>query len=206
MQSIVYHGSSKRGMKEIKPQDGSHGKKWVYGTKDLVVSACFITGFGGGDFAYYKGRDVQTGKFCICERFQGAFEKLFQGVKGSIYELASETFKENMTQWQEEVVSEQAVTPLREIKIENNFDFLSEFEKNGELIIKRFPEKTKEIPDDDEDLVFRAIIWSKQFDRNVIEKFIKMHSVLYQALVAGSKSVEKSGFLVPYPITIQIFF
>lgn len=55
----VYHASSKQGLKKIIPHESTHEKKWVYATKNLVMSAVFL-GRLGGDFTCSVGRDLET--------------------------------------------------------------------------------------------------------------------------------------------------
>lgn len=70
---MVYHSSKTRGLKTILPSTSTHGRKWVYATKDLVLAALFLA-TTGGDFTCCIGRDKITGKPYLCERFRGAFD------------------------------------------------------------------------------------------------------------------------------------
>lgn len=92
----VYHGSQVQGLKVIRPHRSTQGKRWVYATKDPVLAACFL-GNRGGDFTCAVGRDTVTGKPFICERFKGAFELRYRGVRGSIYVLPGDIFREGET-------------------------------------------------------------------------------------------------------------
>jgi hypothetical protein len=158
----VYHASRKQGLRRIKPRRSTHGKAWVYATVDPVLAACFL-GNRGGDFTCAVCRDPETGKPFICKRFGGAFELRYRGVSGSIYVLPGDTFRRGETGWEEEVVSPEAVVPLREIRVEDAAEYLLSLERQGELLIVRYPEKIAGIPEDDEDLVYRTVIWHRRF-------------------------------------------
>jgi len=134
----------------------------VYATKDPALAACFL-GNLGGDFTCAIGRDPKTGKPFLCERFPGAFELRYRNVRGSIYVLPGESFLEGQTGWKEEVVSPVPVTPLEEIPVEDAAEYLLGLEREGKLLIVRYPEKIADIPEDDEDLVLRAVVWYRRF-------------------------------------------
>lgn len=182
----VYHSSKEQGLKKLVPHKSTHGESWVYATWDIVMSAAFL-GDLGGDFTCAVGRDSKTGKPFICERFKRAFDLRYGGVKGSIYVLPGKRFIEGKTQWQEEVVCEEAVIPLREIRIENAKEYLLQLSREGKLIIKYYPEKIAETPDDDEDLVYRAVIWTKQFGKGTLEQVKKYHPDLLSRVLQALK-------------------
>jgi len=80
---FVYHSSPKQHIKIFEPNVSTHGKSWVYATKDKVMSLLFISGIGG-DFTCQVGRDPETGRPYICERFKGAFDFRYKGKEGSV--------------------------------------------------------------------------------------------------------------------------
>jgi len=175
----VYHSTHVQHLQIIKPRYGSHQKECVYAAKDIVMSAVFITGIKGGDFVYAKGRDPVTKKVYICERFAGAFDKLYKNVTGSIYVLPGATFKEGLTGFDEEVVSELPVNPLKEISINDMLAYLTTLAEQNNLVMKYYPERIDDIPSDDEDLVYRAVIWTKQFGDYILERIKEYHPALY---------------------------
>lgn len=187
----VYHASKTQGLTLIKPSISTHGKMWVYATKDVTMAALFLSG-KGGDLTCAVGRDIETGIPYVCERFAGAFDYRYANVSGSIYVLPSETFMENKTQWEEEVVSESEVTPVEEIKINDVKRFLIELSDNGRLKIFFYPNRPLEIPDDDEDLVCRGIIWTRKWGEKILESFRKYHPHLISRI---QKGLEENRYL-----------
>lgn len=180
----VYHASSIKGLTLIKPSISTHGERWVYATKDIVMAALFLSN-KGGDLTCAVGRE--DGVPYICERFHGAFDYRYANVSGSIYILPSQTFIENKTQWEEEVVSESEVTPLQEIKINDVKTYLIDLSKNSKLKIFLYPDRPDEIPDDDEDLVCRGIIWTRKWGDGVLKDFKKYHPNLILRIKKGLK-------------------
>ncbi len=61
------------------------------------------------------------------------------------------------------MVSPVPLTPLEEIPVEDAAEYLLGLEREGKLLIVRYPEKIAGIPEDDEDLVLRAVVWYRRF-------------------------------------------
>ena len=178
----VYHASETRGLTSLKPSVSTHEEGWVYATKDIVMAALFLSG-KGGDLTCAVGRDGDIPY--VCERFVGAFNYRDANVSGLIYVLPSETFMENKTQWEEEIVSESEVTPVEEMSIDDVKRFLIEQSNNGRLKILFYPNRIAEIPDDDEDLVYRGIIWTSKRGETALEGFRKYHPHLISRIQKG---------------------
>jgi hypothetical protein len=146
------------------------------------MSAVFLGGLGG-DFTCAVGRDPNTDIPYICERFAGAFDLRYGGVRGSIYILPADKFLSGQTQWEEEVVCCEPVIPLQEIQVGDAREYLLQLEKEGKLIIKYYPDRIDDIPKDDEDLVSRAVIWHKQFGESVLEQVRLYHPGLLERVL-----------------------
>lgn len=178
-QKHVYHGSPQQGLKVIKPSMSTHQKNWVYATKDLAMSVFFLARLGG-DFTFLVSRDKKTNKPLLVERFDGAFDLRYKGKSGSIYVLLSDTFVEGMTSWPEEVVSEKEVVPIEEIYIKDVGEYIKKMSDDGKIILKFYNERLPYVPEDDSDLIERAVIWTKQFGKQVLSEFEKFHPHLVE--------------------------
>ncbi len=110
----------------------------------------------------------------VCERFEGAFDRVFAG-SGSIYTLGAKGFVAGQTSWTEELVSERAAKGLEECRIAHAWDYLRDLERQTCLLIARYPKKIAEIPEDDEDLVVKAAEWTKQFGERVMDALERDH-------------------------------
>jgi len=181
---FVYHSSEVQGIKVFIPTKSTHGVEWVYATRERNISCLFISGLGG-DFTCQVGRDRETGKPYVCERFHGAFDLRYENKKGSIYTLLGDYFKENMTGWDEEVVCDRTVYPCYEEKVSEARRFLLELYRNNKLIIKYFPEKINGIPPNNEDLVKKAVIWTRIHGDRVLKKVDRYHPGLLDRVERG---------------------
>jgi len=81
------------------------------------------------------------------------------------------------------VVCERVVKPLEEIKVNNAKQYLLKLEKSGKLILKYYPEKIAGIPQDDSDLVKSAVIWTKEFGDEILERVKKYHPHLLERVI-----------------------
>jgi hypothetical protein len=84
--------------------------------------------------------------------------------------LPGDGFVSGKTPWEEEVVCSEPVVPIREIQVENAQDYLLGLAGEGKLIVLFYPGRIDGIPEDDEDLVFRAAYWHKRQGDKVINR------------------------------------
>ena len=153
----VYHCSPVQGLTLISPRVSTHGQNWVYVTGNMVMSSVFL-GREGGDFTYATG--TLDGTPYVAERFEGASDCRYEGIRGSLYTFPGHSFMEGRTTWSHDLVSGEAVTPFRETRVDNAKDYLLRLAAEGRLIVKFYPDRLAGISDDDEDLVERAAVWN----------------------------------------------
>ncbi|MFW5902871.1 MAG: hypothetical protein ACOCTT_03215 [archaeon] len=176
MPEKVYHSSRKQNLETIKPTKSTHGKKYVYATKNKSLSAAFLG--KGGDLICQIGTHVsESGEKThhIFERFPKALEWAYKNIKGSIYTLPGEKFEEGKTTWKSEVVSTEKVIPLEEEKIDNALGYLLELDKKGKIKIMRYPERPDNFPRDNSDLVPKITKWVKKDGETTLKAVKKYH-------------------------------
>lgn len=64
---------------------------------------------------------------------------------------------------------------------------LGDLEKKGEMLIKYYPGRWPSMPEDDEDLIEKADLWTKQIGSHVIEDVKKFHPYLLARVKAKLK-------------------
>ncbi len=170
----VYHASPVQGLTEIVPHISTHGQRWVYATDDRTVAAIFL-GRLGGDFTCASG--IYQGKPYLCERFAGAFDRRYGPASGSIYVLPPAGFLAGQTSYSKDLVCSRPVKPLEEIRIASAKNYLLGLAAEGKLVIKFHPERFC-IPDDDEDLVQKAVRMHQRGSSNVLEQVEAFHPQL----------------------------
>ena len=180
MSEKVFHGSPKQGMNLILPQVGTHGKPLVYASINPLVSALFL-GRLGGDFTCCMGRE--EGKLYLVERFEGALEARYRDKKGSIYTLSGEGFYKKNSFWSDEVVSESSVKPISEVKVSNALEYILRRVDSGKIDLYRYPSRPVWIPEDDSDLVERALDWIEIGELDVLRQVERFHSNLLKEIL-----------------------
>lgn len=171
MNDTLYHASPAQGLTEIVPHISTHGQSWVYATDDRAVAAIFL-GRLGGDFTCASG--IYQGKPYLCERFAGAFERRYGSAAGSIYVLPSADFLAGQTSYGKDLVCSRPVKPLDEIKIASAKDYLLGLAAEDKLLIKFHPERFC-TPEDDEDLVQKAVRMYQRSGSSVLEQVQDFH-------------------------------
>jgi len=184
----VYHCSPVQGLTLISPRVSTHGQKWVYATGDMIMASVFL-GREGGDFTCATG--TVDGMPYLVERFEGAMERRYGSIRGSLYTLPGRGFVAGRTTWSHDLVSEESVTPLRETRVDNANDYLLRLAAGGRLIVKFYSDRFAGMPDDDEDLVERAATW------NSMDRLRKYHPSLVdralEAIASGKYGAEKTS-------------
>lgn len=133
----VYHSSKTQGLKVIEPRKSSHGKEYVYAMTSKEWSAVFL----GNSYDLFNqielSRDRQ--KIVITERFKNSLEVGYKSFSGSIYTLDSFNFKEGVTGWGPELVSEFTQKVLQEEKVPDALEYILQLEKEEKITIYRYP-------------------------------------------------------------------
>lgn len=170
----VYHGSTKRDLKKINKNKSTHGKNWVYATISKAISVIFISDKGSDLYYYLSGDGIKT-PVVLVERKEGMFKEIFN-ISGSLYTLNGKNFESGKTGWSAEVVSEFDEEVILEEYIENVYKKLIDLDKNGELKLYLYPNRPKNIPLDNSDLIPKVIKWNKRSLN--IEKFFELYPEL----------------------------
>ena len=172
IQNIVYHGSPNSNMKEIVAHKSTHQKECIYATDNKVVALLFM-GHGNGDL------DTRifniNGKPELVERREGILKKLYDK-EGYLYELDGSSFSHYDYLWSLEVISfEKSIIPLRKIFYPNILEALKEEEQKGNIIIYRYPNRPKDMPLDNSDLIDKYINFENQGIVGAIDKLLQIY-------------------------------
>lgn len=180
-QKYVYHSSKVSGLKILEPRPSTHKIPWVYATKDIATTAMYL----GDNFDFICQTGFSKGKPYIWERFKGAFDLGYKDKKGSIYYLKPDTFKEGMTSFTPEIVSEVPVKVEKEEHIDDVQEYLLNLEKEGKLKIFMFPDTPDGRPSDKADIVERGINWTIDFGEDTLNRVKEYHPDVLDRVIKG---------------------
>ncbi len=135
---MLYHASSVKGIKMLKPQVSSHKKAYVYAIKNPVTAAIFGARHDDFDFILNEVDGIPT----IYECYPNAFQDVYKGKGCSLYEVNSEGFLSGITGWNPEYVCESSVPVVNETVITDLYSFLIACKNRGELTVHLY-ERTK---------------------------------------------------------------
>lgn len=187
-QKYVYHSSKVRGLKILEPRPSTHKIPWVYATKDIATAAMYL----GDNFDFICQTGFSKGKPFIWERFKGAFDLGYKNKKGSIYYLKPDSFKENMTSFSLEIVSEIPVKVEKEVIVNDAKEYLLNLEKQGKLSIFMFPDTPEGRASNKEDIVEKGINWTIDFGENTLEQIKEYHPDVLDRVIKG---LQEKGYV-----------
>jgi hypothetical protein len=179
----VYHGSHTSGLTYLEPRRSTHGKNWVYATKFKAIA--IVHSQKWNDYIFNESHHSQI-QLELTERLPNAFEEIYKGKTGYLYYLSSKNFLEGQTSFKSEVVSEQREEVIKCEIIEDTYEKLLEMERNGEVVLYRYPNRPAYIPYDDSDLIKKTkyFLESEPDKKGLIDYAIEKHPKLKDALLS----------------------
>ena len=168
--SFVYHGSPVQNLTEIIP----HKNNVVYATKDKVICALFMRNTKHGHGSFSRSIGHENGIPFVVERYKNALNDMYDNLSGAIYVLEDSSFIQDKLKWQ--MVSKENQRVIEEIKINNVKNFLVDLANNNQLKIYYYPNRPRNIPQDDSDLI-RTVIAFNSIEK--LQEFKKLFPTLY---------------------------
>lgn len=176
---IIYHGSSTRGLTRLEPHKSTHGN-YLYATKYKELAIIFSARCGD-DCTYALYRNNNDEPWTLVERIPEAFNTMFSN-SASIYTLDDSTFKDINTGFSE-LVSNVGVNTISEEYIENVYDKIKALEQNGLVKLYTYPNKPKEIPTDNSDLIDKEIRQNERENKSITRESFKRLILLHPNLM-----------------------
>ena len=142
----------------MKPSLVNHDKPYVYATTDKIEAIIYSVKGGNYNYTNIYGYD-DKGNRCLIERKKNCLEEIYN-TEGRYYILDDTSFKKHneLGVGDNEYVSSVPVKVIKEVKIDNVWDYFKKLESNGYLKIYRYPTRPKGYPTDDKDLIECATI------------------------------------------------
>ena len=134
---LLYHGSTEKGLTELKPCVSDHGKAYVYLTDNIVIAAFYTVRPVERPFMWYPYGfmgDVPS----YTEYYPEAMADVYKGKSGYIYECESPAETVNPTHIKCAYLSAETVKVHSVMVINDMYEWIAECEKSGEVIIQRY--------------------------------------------------------------------
>lgn len=157
----LYHGSPIAGLKTLKPFLSEHGKPYIYFSTNPLVSLLYAVKPVPKPFSFYPyGFDSET--VVYSEYFENAFQKLYKGKSGYLYECDNICGLEQPTQISCAYTFNHELQIDRATEIPDLYAYFKEQERNGLFKIKPLNEIPKK---------------EMQFILNELKKDISAHNL-----------------------------
>lgn len=178
----IYYCCSISGLKTITPQVDGFEKRKIVGNKVKMPSLLNYIAHNN-DFKFSVGKDLKSGQYFICERVQESLYTALKGKGASIYEL-----KGSFSLWMDNLAVDLPCEVAGEEIIDDLFDYLFELMGRGLLRVCLYPNKINGIPEDDQDLVNRAILQYRMYGERVLKEIEIYHPQLLIRVKQGIDS------------------
>lgn len=181
----IYYCCSSRGLKVITPHSDGIENCEIFGFRGKIPSLLnYIV--KNNEFTFSVGKDLKSGQHFICERVQGSLFTTLSGKRASIYELIG-SFSDGSL-WMDNCAADAPCEVTGEETIDEIFLYLHQLAERGLLTVCQYPERINGIPEDDQDLVDRAILQYRMYGECVLKKCELYHPELRDRVKHGIDS------------------
>ena len=133
---VFYHGSSVGGLRELQPFLSEHGKPYIYFASKPQIALLYTVKVLPKPFSFYPYGFDKDGNVVYSEYFENAFEKIYKGKKGYLYECDHLANLENPTQINGTYTCTEPVKPDRVTEIPDVYEYYREQQEKGKFRIK----------------------------------------------------------------------
>lgn len=135
-----YHGSPIADLEELKPILSEHGQAYVYFATNPLVALLYAVKPVPKPFSWYPYGFDSKGNVVYSEYFENAFEKLYKGKDGYLYECDNISEFEQPTQINCAYTCKKSIKIDRVTKISDLYEYFKVQEKAGLFRIKKVNE------------------------------------------------------------------
>lgn len=135
---ILYHGSCVGGLTRLEPYLSEHKKPYVYFSSNPVVAMLYSVKPVPKPFSFYPYGFDREGVVVYSEYFKNAFERIYSGKVGYLYECEDIMDAENPTAINCAYTLSRAVDISCVTEIKDCYTWFKEYEKQGRFRIKTF--------------------------------------------------------------------
>lgn len=134
----LYHGSPTDGLTQLMPSLSEHNKSYIYFSTNPVVALLYAVKPVPKPFSFYPYGFGNNGEVVYSEYFKNAFETIYKGKTGYIYECDNVTEVENPTHICCAYTVTKPVKINKVTEIADCFEQFKGYEKQGLFRIKAF--------------------------------------------------------------------
>lgn len=171
MKNKVYHGSSNGNIEKLVSHKSTHQKEGIYGSENKVVAMLHMANWNDLDLRLSR----VLGNLELVERREGILKALYDK-PGYLYELDGATFSHYDYLWSLEAISfASELIPLSKTYYPNILNAILEEEKLGNIVIFRYPNRPKDMPLDNSDLIDKFVEFEKRGLKGTVNELLKVY-------------------------------
>lgn len=170
-----YHGSSIKGLKGLLPYVSEHKKSYIYFAQNPVVALFYTVKAVEKPYSWFPYGFNKDGVPVYTEYYPNACADVYKGKKSYIYLCQNLKNVQNPTNINGAYVSEEPVAVVGCTEIDNVYEKMLEYEKDGLLIIKSFQSLTEAQKQNLENIIVDEIrqMKLKEKSENSYSRFLK---------------------------------
>lgn len=142
---ILFHGSNKLGLTELKPQQADHDRPYVYMSTIDTVAAFYLCNAVERPYYWFPYDFDKSGIPIYHELYPNALREVSEGVRGCIYIVDAQ--ENQFIPFKNIPCARLGIEPIQvvdTIQIENAYDFFLDYIRQGKLIVSRYEDKSPE--------------------------------------------------------------
>lgn len=155
---ILYHGSQTGGIKILQPRLADYDRPYVYLSTLEVVAAIYLCNGVTRPYYWFPYGYSRKGIPYYDEMYPNALKEVSEGVHGFVYQVQAQ--EEQVLPFQGNPNAKLAIEPIPVsscMEINNTYEKMLEYEKQGKLIIARFEDKPARIRAHDYEMILAYI-------------------------------------------------
>lgn len=140
----LYHGSNKRGIEVLEPQQADHDRPYIYLTTMEVVAAFYLCNAVQRPYYWFPYGFTEEGIPVYHELYPNALREVSEGVTGALYEV--EAGESQVIPFPNIPCARLGTRPLRVTgyrTVENAWELFLEFIRLGRLCVGRYEDKSE---------------------------------------------------------------
>lgn len=128
-------------------------------------------------------------KLILLKRRPGVLESIYNK-PGYLYELDGNSFSHYDYLWDKEVISfEKSLTPINKTYYPNILEALNEEEQKGNITIYRYPNRPKNVPLDNSDLIDKYIKFEESGLTGAIDELLEIYPEFTEIVKEKTKTI-----------------
>jgi hypothetical protein len=185
METVYYSCKSNLEVIEAQTKQTNHLNMVIFRSEIACILDFIEKNF---DYIFSVGKDIKNGVYFLCERQENSLFTSLKEKKVLMYQYNYPNFDKVDTCWIDRVNLTESCEVVKELVITDLYEHIIELRRKDLLLISFYPNKINGIPEDDQDLVDRAVFQYRMYGGSILDAIMKHQPQLLDRVLQGIKS------------------